>query len=165
MKRSVFLLPHNFRMPGYILLIAGSVFGIMRFWFDIKPKFLHMRVYAVYSEYLGEKYMHFIKDNMSEEVVGILLVLGAWIVALSRDKTETEEKPALRNKAFFISAWMQILFLLFSLLLTYGIAFLYMSMIYLILPPVTFYIVFRLLALRHSAVKELQQETKDDNSR
>jgi len=145
MKRAL-LLPNSFRLPGYILLIAGSVFGVMRFWFDIKPKFLHMKVYAVYSEYLGEKYMHFIKDNMSEELVGVLMVLGIWMVALSREKTESEETALNRSRAFVISAYLQVLFLLFSLLLTFGIAFLYMSMLYLILPPALYYIVFRILS-------------------
>jgi hypothetical protein len=153
MKRNTLLLPSGFRLPGFVFLIAGSVFGVMRFWFDIKPKFLHMKVYAVYSEYLGEKYMHFIKDNMSEELVGVLLVLGIWMIALSRDRFENEEKTVARTKAFVISAYLQIIFLLFSFLLTYGIAFLYMSMIYLVLPPALFYIIFRILAGRRSAVR------------
>ena len=144
MKRSL-LLPHSFRLPGMILLAAGSVFGIIRFWFDVKPKFLHMKVYAVYSEYLGEKYFHFIRDNMSEELVGVLMVIGIWMVALSRERFESEDTAAARNRAFVISAYLQIVFLLFSLLLTFGIAFLYMSMFYLILPPVLYYIIFRIL--------------------
>lgn len=146
MKRNSLLLPAFFRLPGIILLAAGSVSGIMRFWFDIKPKFLQMKVFAVYSEYLGEKYMHFIKDNMSEELVGILLVSGAWMVALSRDRIETEEKAAARSRAFFISAYLQIIFLLFSLIFTFGIAFISMLMMYMILPPATFYVVFRILS-------------------
>jgi hypothetical protein len=148
MKRNTLLLPSGFRLPGFVFLIAGSVFGIMRFWFDIKPKMLHMKVYAVYSEYLGDKYMHFIKDNMSEELVGVLLVLGIWMIALSRDRIETDEKTVARTKAFAISAYLQIIFLLFSLLLTYGIAFLYMSMMYLILPPALYYLIYRILTGR-----------------
>jgi hypothetical protein len=152
MKRSTILLPHAFRFPGFILLGAGSVFGIMRFWFDVKPKFLHMKVYAVYSEYLGEKYMHFIRDNMSEELVGVLLVLGTWLVAFSRDKYETDENAVLRNRALHISAWLQMVFLLFSLLLTYGIAFLYMLMMYMLLLPACYFIIYRILAGRRKVV-------------
>ena len=145
MKRSL-LLPNRFRLPGYILLIAGSVFGIMRFWFDVKPRFLTMKVYAFYSEYLAEKYFRFVRDNMSEELVGVLLVVGAWMVAFSRDKNETEEKSALRVKAFYISAFLQMFFLVVCLLTTFGIAFIYMLMIYMVLPPATFFIVFRISA-------------------
>jgi hypothetical protein len=148
MKRNSLLLPAFFRLPGFIILAAGMVFGTMRFWFDIKPKFLHMKVYAFYSEYLGEKYFHFIRDNMSEELVGILLVLGAWMVAFSRDKIETDEKSALRLKAFYISAFLQMIFLVGSLLTTFGIAYIYMLMMYMVLPPVTFYIAYRILAGR-----------------
>jgi hypothetical protein len=146
MKRSSLLLPFFFRLPGFILVAAGSVFGIMRFWFDIKPGFLHMKVYAIYSEYLGEKYFHFIRDNMSEELVGVLLVMGAWMVALSRDRFETDEKAAARSKAFFISAYIQIAFLLFSLLFMFGIAFLRMLMVYMVLPPAVYFIVYRILS-------------------
>ena len=145
MKIRSLLLPHGFRFPGFLFLMAGTVFGIMRFWFDIKPKFLVMRPFAVYSEYLGEKYMHFIRDNMSEELVGILLVLGTWLIALCRDKDESEEKMAMRIRAFSVSAYLQVVFLVFSLLFTYGIAFIYMLMMYMILPPVTFYLVFLLI--------------------
>jgi hypothetical protein len=143
-------LPSFFRLPGFILVTAGSVLGIMRFWFDIKPRFLTMKVYAVYSEYLGEKYLHFIRDNMSEELTGVLLVLGIWMVALSRERNETEETADARNRAFVMSGYLQVLFLLGSLLLTYGIAFLYMSMMYLILPPALYYIIFRILVSRRS---------------
>jgi L-asparagine transporter-like permease len=146
MKRNSLLLPAFFRLPGFILLAAGSVFGIMRFWFDIKPKFLTMKVFAFYSEYLAEKYFRFVRDNMSEELVGVLLVLGAWMVAFSRDKDETEEKSALRIRAFYISAFLQMVFLVFCLLTTFGIAYIYMLMIYMVLPPATFFIVFRILA-------------------
>ena len=152
MRRRQLLLPHGFRFPGYIFLIAGSVFGIMRFWFDIKPKFLVMRPYAIYSEYLGEKYMHFIRDNMSEELVGILLVMGAWLVALSRDKDETEEKAELRSRAFYISAYIQMGFLVFSLLFTYGIAFIYMLMMYMIIPPAIYYLMFLWLKGRKKTI-------------
>jgi len=103
-----------------------------------------MRVYAIYSEYLGDKYFHFIRDNMSEELVGILLVLGAWLVAFSRDKNETEEKAAIRSRALYLSAYLQMIYLLFALLLTYGIAFIYMLMLYMLLFPATYYLIFRI---------------------
>jgi hypothetical protein len=154
MKRSSFLLPFSFRLPGFILLTAGSVFGIMRFWFDIKPKFLTMKVFAFYSEYLAEKYFRFVRDNMSEELVGVLLVVGAWMVAFSRDKDETEEKSALRIRAFYISAFLQMIFLVFCLLTTYGIAYIYMLMIYMVLPPATFFIAFRILASGSSSKQQ-----------
>ena len=165
MKKGSLLLPDFFRFPGYILVVAGSVFGMMRFWFDIKPKFLTMRVYAVYSEYLGEKYMHFIRDNMSEELVGVLLVLGIWLVALSRDRNETDEKTVARNRAFYISAYVQMIFLLFSLLFTFGIAFIYMLMIYMILPPAVYYITFRILAgnNRRGAVPGNEKGSRDNS--
>ena len=152
MRRRQLLLPHGFIFPGYIFLIAGSIFGIMRFWFDIKPKFLVMRPYAIYSEYLGEKYMHFIRDNMSEELVGILLVMGAWMIALSRDKEETQEKTELRIRAFHISAYAQMVFLVFSLLFTYGIAFIYMLMMYMILPPAIYFMAFLWLKSRRKTI-------------
>jgi hypothetical protein len=156
MKRSSLLLPAFFRLPGFILLIAGSVFGIMRFWFDIKPKFLTMRVFAFYSEYLAEKYFRFVRDNMSEELVGVLLVLGAWMVAFSRDKDETEEKSALRIRAFYISAFLQMIFLVFCLLTTFGIAYIYMLMMYMVLPPASFFIVYRIMASRIKSVSDNQ---------
>jgi hypothetical protein len=155
MKRSL-LLPHSFRLPGYILLLAGSVFGVMRFWFDIKPKFLTMKVFAFYSEYLAEKYFRFVRDNMSEELVGFLLVLGAWMVAFSRDKDETEEKAALRIRAMYISAYLQMFYLLVCLLTTFGIAYIYMLMMYMILFPATFFIVFRIMAGRIKTVSDKQ---------
>lgn len=154
MKRFSLLLPHGFRLPGFVLLIAGSVFGIMHFMFDIKPKFLTMKVYAIYSEYLGDKYFHFIRDNMSEELVGVLMVLGIWMVALSREKVETEELATARSRAFVISGYLQLFLLVFALLLTYGIAFLYMSMLYLILPPALYYIIFKIIAGRNTEVPQ-----------
>jgi hypothetical protein len=154
MKTRNFLLPGSFRFAGFLFLIAGTILGIARFYFGVKPDVLTFKIFAFYSSYIESKYLQFIRNNMSEEIVGVLLLMGLFFIAFARDKVENELKDSLRNKAFYITAYLQLIFLVLSLLFTYGFAFVYMLMVNMMLPLAVFITIYRILLLNEKYKKK-----------
>ena len=133
-KKSSILLPGNFRFAGIVFLLAGIFLGVVRFYFGIKPDILNMRPFAFYSSYIESKYIQFIGNNMSEEIVGLLILCGLFFIAFSRDKVETEVKTFYRIKALYLTVYAQLVFLILSFLFTFGFAFVYMLMANMVFP-------------------------------
>jgi hypothetical protein len=128
MKKALSLLPTGFKPVGFLLLFFGAVLGMVRFRYGIKPSLLDMKPFALYSSYIESKYLQFIGNNMSEEVVGLLLLVGLFFIAFSRDRIESELKAVWRHRALYLSFLIQMVYWVLAFLLTYGFAFVYALM-------------------------------------
>lgn len=140
-----YLLPHFFQPAGLIIFLAGIVFSILRFSIGIKPKFLDVKVFAVWSTYLDTKYMKFISNNIGEEICGFVTVLGLFLISFSREKVEHDHFSALRLKAFMITGYIWAVFILASFWLIFGLAFVNIMSFNLVLPLMIYSVIFRLL--------------------
>ena len=129
MYKMTFLLPRNFRFLGILFFIIGLILGIARFKYGFKPDALDLDTFAVYSSYLETKFMQVVRNNFGEEIAGILMVVGLFLMAFAREKTENELTSRLRLKSFFIAAYINFAFLLAAFLFTFGMAFVYMLML------------------------------------
>ena len=145
MKEFSFLLSRGFRLWGFIFTFLGTILGIMRFYFGVKPGILDQKVYAIYSVFLETKTMRTIKNQMIEEIVGILLIIGLFLIAFTREKIENQQVNSIRLKAFFISIYINTAFLIASLIFTFGFAFVYMMILDLILPLSIYIISFQIM--------------------
>jgi len=84
-------------------------------------------------------------NQLIEEIVGVLLILGLFMIAFAREKNETPQVNAIRLKAFFISFYINTAFLIASISFTFGLSFIYMSILNLVLPLSLYVIVFQIL--------------------
>jgi len=148
-----FLLPGWFRYPGIVFILAGSVLAYIRFSMGIKPDFLEMQTFAVYSSYFDSKFFQLIGNNMSEEIIGVLVVSGLGFLAFARDKNESVITIHLRVRALFISMYAELCFLILSFVFFYGLAFVYMLILDVCFPLVIFILVYRISLLRRKQVK------------
>ena len=128
---------------GIIFFSLGLIIGIVRFYFGIKPEVLEIEVFAFCSSYLQTMFMQFISNNMIEEIAGLFLISGLFLIAFSREKAEGAPMNAIRLKSFFISAYLNFLFLIISLFVTYGLAFVYVLMFNMGVGLLTYIIAFR----------------------
>lgn len=142
-ERSKFLLPAKFRFVGSIFFIAGIITGVFRFYLGIKPKILDARVFAVYSEYLDEKYMKLVNNNMGEEITLLLVLSGLFLIAFAKEKSEDELVRNIRYQSLIISFYLSFTFLLAATFFTYGFAFLYMLILFSAIPMASYIVIFR----------------------
>lgn len=149
-------MPRNLRFVGIIFIVLGLVLGISRFYFGNKPDMLDMSMFAFSSSYLDTKYMEIVRNNLSEEFTGFFLVAGLFLIAFSCEKEENEQKNKLRLKAFYITAYLNFLFLLISLFFTFGFAFIYMLIANMGISLLLYIVVFRTLLMQNRSIKSDQ---------
>jgi len=119
------LFPAKFRSWGLGIAVAGVVLAVLRFSFGFKPDFLNVNVFAVYSRYMDTKVFEVIRNQLIEEISGILVMTGLVIAALSRMKTENDQVNALRLKSFVISVILNAVFFIGGLLFTFGLGYMF----------------------------------------
>jgi hypothetical protein len=137
------LLPHKFKIIGWVLLIPGILLSVVRFYFEYKPSFLEFRVFAVYSSYFETNYFKTIENNYSEEISGILLLLSLFFITFSKEKREDHKVYLIRLRALFYSVYLNTFLLLFSILFVFGIGFINVLILNLFSTLIIFLIIFK----------------------
>ncbi|AFH49449.1 Hypothetical protein IALB_1742 [Ignavibacterium album JCM 16511] len=148
MNLKIFL-PHKFKFVGLILFLLGIVSAYLRFSLGIKPTFLTIPVFSVYSSFLETKTFQFITNNISEEIVTLLLLIGLLLLNFSKEKTEIELTDKLRLKALISSIFVNTLLMIFCTLFIFGFAFVNVLMINLFSQLLLYQIIFRFLIFRN----------------
>lgn len=154
------LLPCKFKTAGYVCILPGFILLLIRFYFDIKPSFFDIKTFALYSTYLQTKYFSVIENHFTEEIGGFLIFLGFAFIILSIEKDEKPEFNEIRLKAFFITFYANYLFLIISILFVFGIAFIKVIMIGLLLPSLVYFCLFKYFLWRFR--KNLKLKSNED---
>lgn len=118
-----FLLPHKFRFVGLLLVVLGIISAYIRFYLGIKPTFFTIPVFAIYSTFLETKTFQIITNNISEEIVILLLLIGLLLINFSKEKFEDDIVDHFRFKALLYSVLINSILLLLSTVFIYGLAF------------------------------------------
>lgn len=145
------LLPRRFRPGGHALVVAGVTLATMRFHFGIKLAWLEVPVFAVRSVYLQNQSMRMIRNNLTEELAGLLLLAGLVLVAFSREEREDTGVRERRYRALLQASYLSVSMVALGLLFFYGIAY---GVLLMALPFVqlgAFVVLFRVAQWRHPA--------------
>lgn len=146
MRKLTFLLPCGFRFAGFVFAFTGTILSIMRFYFGVKPDMFEQKAFAIYSVYLGTKTLSVVNNQLIDEIALILFITGLFMVAFAREKIENQQVNSVRLRAFFISFYLNAVFLIAATMFTFGLAFMYMTVLNLALPLLLYIITFRILA-------------------
>jgi hypothetical protein len=146
MKKSepFYLLPWVFKYLSLVLLIPGVILFYIRFIQDIEYKFLDWKVFAIHSKFIETKSWTFIQNNMSEEIIGIFLLVGLYFLAFSREKVETEKTNEIRLQSFLLTIFINTILLVLSNLLFFGFSFLWVIIVDPFAVFIIYFIIFRI---------------------
>jgi hypothetical protein len=127
-----FLLPNKFKMIGWFLLIPSTILGILQIFYLAGSglKFLDLKVFTIYSGSFAPwgsttVVFGFDKVNLTGTIIGILFILGAVMVAFTKEKHEDEFIAKIRLESFLWATYINYAILLFCFLFFYGIGFMY----------------------------------------
>ncbi len=137
----IFSIPHKLIYVGYFFSILGFVLAFFRFYLGYKPEFLELNVFAFYSIYIETKSFEFITNNFFDEIIGISIIIGQYLIILVYCNDSLLSKKDILIKSFFYSLTANIIFLMISLIFVFGLAFVYI----LILNIISFNTVFIIL--------------------
>lgn len=132
------LLPNRFKTIGWFILIPATIAGIILTTTGFEAEWLNAKVLTLFydevsilSDVLVKKAGPFgvIEANITNTLVGLVFLVGALMVAFSKEKHEDEFIANLRLSSLLWSVWVNYILLLIAFLLIYGLAFLHI-MIY-----------------------------------
>jgi len=149
------LFPKWCRRLGFVLILSGSIVSFLIYVLDLKPAFLSIKVFAVFSYYFEKKYFSFIQNDAGEEIIIILILLGLFLVSFSKLKKETELTVMIRVKAIFLSVYINTFFLVLSAAFIYGMGFMAITVINCFSLLLINLIVFHAIMLKHKKQSRL----------
>ena len=153
-----FLLPNKFKRFGWIILIPSSILGLLKIIFiEFKLESLDMKMFTICSG-IPSPFLKFGFDevNFTGTIIGILFILGAVMVAFSREKNEDEYISKNRLESFLWATYINYAILLFCFLFFYGSCFLYVMIFNMFTLIILFIVRFNYVLYRSS--KLLQNE-------
>lgn len=136
---------------GIVLSVLGFFLAVARYKFNYQPDFLNVKLFAFYSFYIESKSFTIISNQLVEEIAQIVLVSGLFIIAFTREKEETEEIDVFRLKAFVLTAYVNLVYLLLATLFFFGFGFVATLIIFSVSWLAVYILVFRYLLFRSRA--------------
>lgn len=153
-----YLFPNKYKRVGWLVLIPSSIIGLLVILFDYEPDSLFFNVPAIYSdEILGEsKFIGRVRNNILNEIIGVLNILSLLLVAFSKEKGEDEYISKIRLESLVWAVYVNYGILLLSFLLIYNLTFLWV-MIFNMFTILIFFIV-----RFHWQISRINKTAKDE---
>ncbi|TVQ42786.1 MAG: hypothetical protein EA362_12635 [Saprospirales bacterium] len=122
-----YLFPNKFKRIGWLILIPSAIFGILMLIFNYEPAFLDFKVPAIFvNEFFGDKYfLGMVRNNILNEIIGVLTIISLLLVAFSKEKTEDEYIYKIRLESLVWAVYVNYGILLFCFLFIFGGSFLW----------------------------------------
>ena len=157
MNISKYLMPNKLRILGIIFLTFGIILLILKYKFNYKPEFLNLKVFALYSFYIEAKTFSMITHQMIADIAGIFLITGLFILSFTKEKNESDEIDSLRLKAFILAAYVNLFYIISSILFFFGFGFVGALTLYSVIWIAIYFLIFRLLLFQKNKAKFSQE--------
>jgi hypothetical protein len=157
--KTKFLFPNQWKRIGWIILVPSAILGISILFFDFKFKFLDSNVFTIYSKELfaqSPTILGFIKGNYANTITGILFLLGAILVAFSKEKREDEFIAKTRLESLVWAIYVNYAILAICFLFFFNVEFL-LVMIFNMFTVLIFFII-RFYFVLYKSKKSLSYE-------
>ncbi len=120
-----FLLPKVFKKIGWLLFIPGIILGMVYLILEDEIHFLDLTVFAIADEEVLSKTAFFsvVKNNVFDELIGLLLIAGGLFIAFSKEETEDEFIAKIRLESLVWATYINYVILMLSVIFVYGMSF------------------------------------------
>ncbi len=137
-----YLFPNKFKIIGWIILIPAAIIGFITLRYEYEPYFLDFNVPAIlFDDFIKDKQIFgMVRNNILNEILGLLVIISALLVAFSKEKSEDEYISKIRLESLVWAVYFNYGILLFSFLFIYGLSFLWV-MIFNMFTVLIFFIV------------------------
>lgn len=156
--KTKFLFPNQLKRIGWIILVSSAIIGILILFDIIEIKFLEVKVFAIYySMFPGpDTVFGVVENNIQDEIFGILCIIGAILVAFSKEKQEDEFIAKTRLESLVWATYINYAILILCIFFFYGFGFMYV-LIFNMFTVLIFFII-RFYYILHKSKKALSYE-------
>ncbi|TYC08771.1 hypothetical protein ES677_14115 [Bizionia gelidisalsuginis] len=122
-----FLFPNKFKKTGWFLLIPSAILGFITLKYEYEPNFLDFDIPAVFIDDLfkDKQLLGMVKNNILNEIFGILIIISSLLVAFSKEKLEDEYISKIRLESLVWAVYVNYGILLFAFLFIFDFSFLW----------------------------------------
>jgi len=123
---SRFLLSHKFKALGWLLFSIGFIFGIIMLINDFDYFNLEVSVFPLIGEkgFLSNNpSLEWSSNNISDEIVSIILIIGGILVAFSKTKDEDEYISKIRTESLIWATYVNYFILILAILFVFDLSF------------------------------------------
>ena len=150
-----YLFPHVFKKIGLAISSLAIPLGLYTLFNEVEPAFFDRKVFAISVDRIFESKKQFavIEDNILNEILGIIIILGLLFVAFAKEKVEDEYIGRIRLESLVWATYFNYAVLIFSFIFFYEFTFLWV-MVFNMFTILVFFIIrfnWKLYGIRKSA--------------
>jgi hypothetical protein len=159
MKAS-YLLPHKYKIVGWILFILGLVTGSIIVFGGYELDILKVNVLSIYDEggFLGlegeEGFFNIIENSILDELAALSTIIGGLLVGFTKEKVEDEFIYKLRNDSLVWAIIFNYMILVFTILFVYEFTFFHVLVFNMFTPLLFFVFRFNFIRLKSTRYEE-----------
>ncbi len=119
------LFPNRFKKVGWWLLIPSVIVGVFVIATEYALELPEIKVFALVSDkVLGKRhYFSVIETDPALTILGVVFIIGALMVAFSKEKIEDEFIAELRLSSMLWAVLVSYVLLLVAFVFVYGVVF------------------------------------------
>lgn len=121
-----FLFSNKYKKIGWILFIPSLITGLILFFsgYDFDNHF-NMNVFALLSDQFLSKpiYFTFIENGVLDEIILILIIVGALLIGFSKTKNEDELISKIRYESLVWATYFNFSLMIIATILIYGFCY------------------------------------------
>lgn len=120
-----YLFPHRYKKAGWVLFILGILLGVVFMIFETDLSVCVIKVFAIaVNSFAGDaSYFTVIRNEVFDEIVCLLIVVGALLVAFSKEKSEDEFISKIRLESLVWATYVNYVILIVSIIFVYEMIF------------------------------------------
>lgn len=120
-----YLFPHRLKIWGWVVLIPSLILGLITLITNYEPDFLEVNVLALFRDsMIGKNGVAVItKNNILDEIFGVLVIISGLIVAFSKEKIEDEFISKIRLESLVWATYVNYAILIFAFMFIYDMSF------------------------------------------
>jgi hypothetical protein len=123
-----FLLPNKLKKVGWFLFIPGIILGAFYLVTGIEPNFLDLKSFALAGDkgsgiLPDSSYFTIVETNILDEIISLLIIVGAFFIALSKEKNEDEIISKIRLRSLVWAIYLNYALLAIAIIFVYGTPF------------------------------------------
>lgn len=123
--KSRFLLHHKYKPLGWFLFLIGLIFGIFLLINDYEYPNWELNVFPLIGEkdIFSNPPFEWNKNNISDEIASILLIIGGILVSFSKTKDEDEYISKIRMESLIWATYVNYGILILAIIFVFDLSF------------------------------------------
>ncbi|MBN1768588.1 MAG: hypothetical protein JXR50_01775 [Prolixibacteraceae bacterium] len=126
-----YLFPNRYKKTGWVLFIIGILLGVVYILgtvfmdFETDISIFDLKVFAIaVNRFAGDtSYFTVIRNEVFDEIACLLIVVGALLVAFSKEKSEDEFISKIRLESLVWATYVNYVILIVSIIFVYEMIF------------------------------------------